>query len=70
MLNQAKDFIGNFKKLDIITCSYSNSNITQVSFIQDKFEIYITGLTNQIHIEQIKYNPKVILQFGDNCKNY
>lgn len=69
MLNQAEDFIGNFKKLDIITCSYSNSNITQVSFIQDKFEIYITGLTNQIHIEQIKYNSKVILQFGDNETN-
>ncbi len=65
MLNQAEAFLGNFEKLELVTCSYSISNITQVSFIQDGFDVYITGLTNQIHIEQIKYNPKVNLQFGD-----
>ncbi len=65
MLDQAEAFLGNFKTLDLVTCSYSVSNIAQVSFIQEDFDFYITGLTNQIHIEQIKFNPKVILQFKD-----
>jgi len=63
MLDQAEACLGNIEKLDLVTCSYSISNITQVSFIQDGFDVYITGLTNNIHIEQIKYNPKVLLRF-------
>jgi 1,4-dihydroxy-2-naphthoate octaprenyltransferase len=69
MLDQAKSFLENFEKLDLVTSSYSISNIEEVSFIQDEFNIYIVGLTNQIHIEQIKYNPKVILNFGNEEEN-
>ena len=62
MLEQAQKFLGEHDKLSLLTRSYKIRNDVQVSYYFENSTIYVVGRSNNVHIEHIKYNPKVVLK--------
>ncbi|MHA1198137.1 MAG: UbiA family prenyltransferase [Candidatus Heimdallarchaeaceae archaeon] len=68
MLEQAKQFLYNQDKLQLLTRSYRNLNEVLVSFISDNDRIYVVGRANSVHVEHVKYNPNVVIEVEDQEK--
>ena len=62
MFEQIQNFLEKNNKLSLLTRSYRNRNKVQVSYIFENSKIYLVGRSDNIHIEHIKYNHKVVVK--------
>lgn len=62
MLEQIQSFLDKDNRLLLYTQSYGNGYDVQVSYLYENSCFYVTGLTNSIHVEHIRYNPNVIIE--------
>ncbi|TFG09982.1 prenyltransferase, partial [Candidatus Heimdallarchaeota archaeon] len=69
MLEQAQNFLISNSKLTLLTRSYKNRNEVQVSYIFENSKIFLIGRSDNIHIEHIKYNHKVVLKIKNQNQN-
>ena len=60
MLEQVQKFLEKQDKLSLLTRSYKNRNEVQVSYIIEGSKLYLVGCSDNVHVEHIKYNRKVV----------
>ncbi len=65
MLEQVQKFLEVNNKLSLLTRSYRNRNEVQATYVFENSNIYIVGRSDNIHIEHIKYNHKVVVKIED-----
>ncbi|MHA2308009.1 MAG: UbiA family prenyltransferase [Candidatus Heimdallarchaeaceae archaeon] len=68
MLEQVEILLKDNNRFRISSCSYSSSDLTNCSYVSDGLDLYFANVENTSVIQQISYNPKVVVSVSSDSE--